>query len=149
MKMRLNDKGFTLAEILISFAFLTVVLLSFLFALNMYRFTASYSRHKVQAVYWAQSILEEKRRSAFPLLVSSAFGAIALDPNATFANAADDYVGTATVTVQNIDAFRKKVQVRVDWRERSPFGMKMSNAIVALNKSEFLTTDIANEPELN
>jgi len=46
-------------------------------------------------------------------------------------------MGQAFITVTNVDAYRQKLQVEVDWQEHTPLGNR--------NKKEFCTTDIANE----
>ena len=122
---------------------LTTVIVSFLAALIMYKYMASCSRHKVQAIYVAERIIEEQRRQPFANLVSFNYGAVSIDNNGTFNTTADDYMGSALVTVTNLDAYRRRVKVEVDWKERSPIGGP------AVNRKEFCSTDIADEPQLN
>ena len=136
-----TNKGFTLVEVVSAVLLLTLVFVSFLGGLMAFRYAASYSKHKVQAVYVAQRIIEEERRQPFVSLVSLAYGPVSIDTKGTFNTSADDYMGTALVMVNNIDAYRKKVQVEVDWQERTALG--------AVTKREYCTTDIANEPQLN
>ena len=122
---------------------LTTVIVSFLAALITHKYMASRMRHKVQAIYVAERIIEEQRRKPFANLVSLNYGAVTIDTMGTFNTTADDYPGSALVTVTNLDAYRRRVKVEVDWTEHSPIGG------AKLNMKEFCSTDIADEPQLN
>jgi len=137
-----SKKGFTLTELMVSVLILTMVITAFLGSLNAYRFITSYSRHKIQAIYWAQRIMEEQRRITWSSLVSSPYvlnGApypVPLDiPNGRYS------LVPPVITVTGLDPHRKRVQVEVDWTEWTPIGTR--------TMKEFCTTDIANEPQLN
>ena len=135
-----QDHGFALTEVLVSILLLGVVLVAHLGALNMYKYMAAFAKHKAQAIYVAQRTLEEQRRQPFAGLASAALGAVSIDTRGTFNSAADDLMGNAILTVTNIDANRKRLQVEVNWRERSPVGL--------LTLREYCTTDIANDATL-
>ena len=136
-----SQKGFTLVEVMISFSFLTVTLLSFYAILISNAYMTSYNRHKLQAAFAAQRILEEQRRATFANLVSANLGAVSVDTKGTFNTTADDLMGAAVLTVTNLDIYRKRAQVEVNWPERSALG--------AVTMREYYATDIANEPQLN
>ncbi len=138
---RVSSNGFTLVEALTSILILALVWVAVAGSIISYKYIASYSKHKVQAVFVAQRILEEKRRQTFSTLANQNYGAVSIDTRGTFNTSADDLMGTAAVTVTNIDTYRKKVLVQVSWQEKSPIGV--------VTKSEFCATDIANEPQLN
>ncbi len=133
--------GFTIAEVLISVSVIALVLVAFLGVLVISQEIASYSRHKVQAMYAAQRIVEEQRRLAFATLASQASAAISIDTRGTFNTTADDFMGTRRITVTTLDTYRKRLAVEVDWIEHTFRGN--------VTMREFCTTDIANEPQLN
>ena len=129
--------GFTIPEVLVSILLLGVALVAFLGALNMYKYMASYAKHKTQAIYMAQRFVEEQRRQPFAGLASAALGTISIDSKGTFGTTADDYLGNATMTVTTLDANRKRLLVEVRWTERSPVG--------TIILREYCTTDISND----
>ena len=141
MKIKKSNNGFTIAEVISSMLILALALPVFLSALEAYKFVAHHSRHKLQAAFVAQRIIEEKRRTTFANLATANYGVVSIDTNGTFNATADDFMGNATVTVTNLDAYRKRVMVQVTWQEHSPVG--------AVPMSEYCTTDIANELQLN
>ena len=136
-----SSKGFTLVEVLTSILLLLIVWTVSLNSMLNYKHIDSFAKHKIEATYVAQRILEEERRLAFANIVSRNYGAVSVDTRGTFNSAADDFLGTAKVTVTDLDVYRKRVQVEVSWSELSPIGTVI--------KREYCTTDIANEPELN
>lgn len=136
-----TESGFTLVEVMTSVLLLTMILVTFLGALLVCRYLGSYSKHKVQAIYTAQRIIEEQRRRPFLNLLSQPYGPVSIDTRGTFNSSADDYMGNAFITVTNIDAYRKRVQVEVNWQERTVLG--------TVTKKEYCATNIANEPQLN
>ena len=139
---RLNrETGFTLVEVLVAVLLFAITILSFISVLNTCTYLDSYSRHKIQAMYVAQRIIEEQRRQLFSTLASQNYGVVSLDTKGTFATSADDYLGNAIITVTAVDANRKKVKVEVNWEQRSVIG--------TVTKKEFLSTDIGNEAQLN
>ena len=137
---RLKRKnGFTLVEALISFMVIAMAFFAFEAIMYMQQYFISYSKHKLQAIHAARAVLDMQRAAGFPYIVNQQF----LPPA---------YIGCdmsgATVTVTVLPpyndptcAYRKTVQVKVSWNERM-------NGI-SVPKQEFLTTDIANEPQLN
>ena len=139
VKSLLHKNGFTLAEALISCMLIAMAFLSFVAIMYMQQYFISYSKHKVQAIHAARAVLDMQRAVGFPYIVNQQF----LPPA---------YIGCdmsgATVTVTVLPpyndptcSYRKTVQVKISWNER------MSG--IAVLKQEFLTTDIANEPQLN
>lgn len=141
MRFKKINSGFTLIEVMAALSLLTAMLVAVPGSLVAYKYIAVYSKHKVQATYVAQRILEEQRRKVFSTLATMNYGAVSIDNKSTFNTAADDFMGTAAITVTSLDTYRKKVQVEVSWQERTPAGM--------VTKREFCTTDIANEAQLN
>ena len=134
-----RKKGFTLTETLISCLLIAVAFLAFEAIMYMQQYFISYSKHKLQAIHAARAVLDMQRAAGFPYIVNQQF----LPP---------EYVGcnmpNATVTVTVIPpyndatcSYRKTVQIRIGWKENI-------NGI-SMIKQEFLTTDIANEPQLN
>ena len=105
----------------------------------MQQYFISYSKHKLQAIHAARAVLDMQRAAGFPYIANQQF----LPP----AYVGCDMQGaTVTVTVlppynDSTCTYRKTVQVKVSWNER------MNG--VTVPKQEFLTTDIANEPQLN
>ena len=136
------DKGFTLSEILISAVLIVVLLSAAATTIINSQLLSSYARHKLQASYAASQILEQQRRLAFPNIVSASAAAVTLDTKGTYNTTEDDFIGTAAITVTNIDAYRKKVQVEIAWPERLVAGGQITIR-------EYYATTIANEPQLN
>ena len=132
-----HESGFTIPEVLVSILLLGLALVAFLGALNMYKYMAAYAKHKTQAIYMAQRVVEEQRRQPFAGLASTALGAVSIDTKGTFNTAVDDHLGNAIMTVINLDANRKRLQVEVNWTERSPVGTILLR--------EYCTTDITND----
>ena len=131
--------GFTLVEVLISCMLVAIAFLSFVAIMYMQQYFISYSKHKVQEIHAARAVLDMQRAAGYPYIVNQQF----LPP----AYIGCDMSGaTVTVTVlppynDSTCSYRKTVQVKISWNER------MSGITVL--KQEFLTTDIANEPQLN
>jgi len=140
-----SQKGFTLVEVLISLCIFLIVCLSFASALVTSMYLSSYMKHRVQAMYWAQRLLEEERRISFNNIVSLPTSSISLDTKATFGNTADDFTGNRIITVTDVDTavtnmYRKHVQVEINWTERILGGNVKSQ--------EYCSTDIANESQI-
>ena len=135
-----NDKkGFTLLEVTISCMLIAIAFLSFEAIVYTQQYFISYSKHKLQAIHAARAVLDMQRAAGYPYIVPQQF----LPPV---------YLGCdmsgATVTVNVIPpyndpacSYRKTVQIKISWKE-NVHGTSIS-------KQEFLTTDIANEPQLN
>lgn len=140
--IRNPENGLTLVECLISFTLVVIILTAAVSLIINGQTLSSLARHKTQAAYAAQQILEQQRRLAFPSIVSLASAAVTLDTNGTYNTSADDFTGKRIITVTNLDAYRKKLQVEINWLERLPMGGQVTIR-------EFYATTIANEPQLN
>ena len=133
--------GFTLIEVVVALLVLVLVWIAGVNAMVMSRHLASRAKHKVQALYAAQRILEEERRRAFSDLASKLTAVISLDTKGTFSSTDDDFPANRVITVTALDAYRKRVQVEVNWTENIDGAQKTVR--------EFCATDIAKEPQLN
>jgi len=132
-----------MVEILVSISIFFLAWMATVTAITASRYLSVYVKHKAQAIYYAQRILEEQRRTPFPTLASQSSTLIHLDTQGTFNTTADDFNGNSVITVSPIpgDIYRKRVLVDVNWTERILGGN--------IPVHEYLTTDIANEPQLN
>ena len=135
------SKGFTLVEVLISVGILALVWVSAVGIMVVGNYAASHAKHKAQAIYIAQRILEEERRQPFSSIVSLTSAPVSIDTKGTFSTTTDDFTGNRVVTVTSLDTYRKRVLVEVNWSERT-------NG-VNITKREYCSTDIANETQLN
>ena len=140
-RTRSSNKGFTLIEVLISCVLIGIAFLTFEIIMYTQQYFISYAKHKLQAIHAARTILDMERVAGFPFINNNQ------PPFAPPVYAGCDMPG-AIVTVSVLppynDAtcnYRKTVQIKVSWKEN----MCGSSAI----KNEFLTTDIANESQLN
>ena len=138
-RSRSHKKGFTLVEIVVSCLLIAIAFISFGALIYTQQYFISYSKHKLQAIYAARTVLDMQRVSGFPYIVNQQF----LPPAYIGCN-----MSGATVTVTVLPpyndptcSYRKTVQIKVSWNE-NVHG-------VPLIKQEFLTTDIANEAQLN
>ena len=138
---RLNN-GLTLIEVIISVAIIVILLAAAASTIINSQVLSSLARHKVQAAYVGEQLLEQQRRLTFSSIVSLPSAAVTLDTRGTYNTTADDFLGTAIITVTSIDAYRKKVQVEIDWLERLFTGAQVT-------MKEYYATTIANEPQLN
>jgi prepilin-type N-terminal cleavage/methylation domain-containing protein len=163
----LNTKsGFTLVEILVSVAILIIFLPFAASMLTNSNLLASYSKHKIQAAYAAQQLLEAQRQSAFVVLAAGASktipaagsNAVVLDTKGNYTvvncNGANtgDFCGTEVMTitptvytsttgVKTTSTTVDHVSVTVSWVEQ----------VVKLKVPMTLTLaeDIANDTMLN
>jgi len=164
-----NKQGFTFIELLVS---LGIMLTFFTFAgpliLNN-QLLASYSKHKIQAAYTAQQLLETQRQniSAYftpplgPLspgqVVTILTGAVALDTKGNYANTncatnPSLFCGVATITITptvynnngvlTTSSSVDHLVVTIQWNENI-----LNKAKVAV--SETYAEDLANDPMLN
>lgn len=136
------DKGLTLVECLVSFVLAVIILTAVARVIISSQVLSSLARHKAQAAYVAQQILEQQRRLAFSSIASLPSAVVTLDTNGTYNTSADDFIGNRVITVTNIDTYQKKVQVEINWLERVLTGGQITIR-------EFYATTIANEPQLN
>lgn len=103
-----NESGFTLVEILVSVGIMLIFLPFAASMLTNSQLLASYSKHKIQAAYAAQQILETQRQN--PFLVIAAGHSVASGPSSVVLDTKGNYInpncnnsnvfcGTATITV--------------------------------------------------
>ena len=149
---RSSRKGFTLTEVVISLLILMIVWLSAVGSVIVSKYAASRAKHKVQAIYLAQSALEQMRRQSFQSpdfenYAATITGPVIIDTMGDFFNPPNIFMGNQAVKVTPVPdiipggPYRKRVQVTVSWTERSLGG--------SIPMTEYCTTDIANEPQLN
>ena len=134
-----HKKGFTLIEVVISCFLMAIAFISFEALIYTTSHFVSYSKHKFQAIYAARTVLDMQRVAGFPYITNQQF----LPPAYSGCNMSNAIVTVKVLPPYNDPtcSYRKTVQVKVSWNE------KMNGVSVA--KQEFLTTDIANEPQLN
>ena len=137
--------GFTLVEVVISCALIAIAFISFEALIYTTRYFISYSKHRLQAIYAARTVLDMERAAAFNDIKSTQFN----PPTYPGCNM-DKLNAIVTVTTYPTIAgpyndpsclYRKTVQVTVSWNEN------MNG--VPIMKQESLTTDIANDPVIN
>ena len=92
-------------------------------------------------MYWAQRFIEEQRRLPFATLASLPSASVSIDTKGTFVTPADDLSGNRVVTVTNIDTYRKRVKIEMNWQEKILGG--------TITMREYYSTDIAFESQLN
>ena len=136
------DNGLTLIEVIVSVALIVILFAAASSTLINSQLLSSIARHKLQAEYVSQQILEQQRRLPFSNIISLSAATVTLDTMGTYNTTIDDFNGTAVITVTNIDTYRKKVQVEIDWPERLLTGAQVT-------MKEYYATTIANEPQLN
>ncbi len=140
-KLRRPHSGLTMVEILISMALIVLLITAATHSTLASQFLASYSKHKIQAAYVAQQLLEQQRRTSFASIASAASAAVTLDTNGTYGTTTDDFNGNRIITVTSIDTYRKTVQIEINWLERVGPGK--------VTEREYFKATIAKEPELN
>ncbi len=126
-----SKSGLTLVEVLISIAIMLLLLTAATQTILNSQFLTSYSRHKAQAMYAAQQILEQQRQKSFSASSSQTTAPVILDANSNFN-------GTAITTVTNLDAYRNHVDVEIDWQEQI--------LAAKVTMKEYYSTNIANDP---
>lgn len=137
-----TNKGLTFVEVLVSSMLIIIFLTGAAGIILNSQLLSGLARHKLQASYAAQQILEQQRRRAFSSIVSQGAAPITLDTKGTYAATADDFTGIVIITVTNISGSQKKVQVEIDWPERLFTGDQ-------LTLKEYYATTITNEALLN
>jgi prepilin-type N-terminal cleavage/methylation domain-containing protein len=138
---RNKQAGFTLLETVVALLIFLVLFLGAAVAIITSMYLGSVIKHKVQAMYWAQRFIEEERRLPFSTLASLPSASVSLDTNGTFDTTADDRTGNRIVTVTNIDTYRKRLKIEINWTEKFLRGTNTMR--------EYYSTDIAQESQLN
>ena len=157
-----TNKGFTIIEVLVSVGVLLVFLPFVASMMTNSRLLASYSKHKIQAAYAAQQIIETQRQQPFtPLTPGQSFvigpASVVLDTkgNYTDSNCATNlslFCGNVIITmtpavytngagVQTTNTAINHVVVTITWTEQI---VKFQVPV-----SEIYAEDIANDPMLN
>jgi len=109
-----KESGFTLVEVLVSIGILLIFLLFAASMLTNSQLLASYSKHKIQAAYAAQQLIETQRQQPIshfaPYLATvnpvrtAIIGSVALDTKGNYANVncggnPNIFCGTATIAI--------------------------------------------------
>ncbi len=137
----LNSRGTTLIEILMSAAIVLLLAAAASITVLNCQYFASYSRHKTQAMFAAQQIIEQIRRVSFTPANSSTVTTVQLDNYGGTVGAGGYFYGTATTTVTNIDAYCNHVDIEIKWKEKMVSGKK--------DMKEYYSLNIANDPITN
>ncbi len=132
-----HKKGGTLVEVLVSIGIVLIFLVAAVTTILNSQFLASYAKHKLQAMYVAGQIIEQERRLSFSNIITQASTPVTLDTNGTYNTAADDFLGNSIITVTSLDAYRKQVQVQINWQEQILAGKR--------TMTEYFSTNIAND----
>jgi type II secretory pathway pseudopilin PulG len=160
-----NTKGaFTLVEVLISIG---IMLIFLPFAASMIinsQLLASYSKHKIQAAYAAQQIIETQRQNPFLVIaagnsvtVQPSPASVVLDTKGNYSNTncssnPNLFCGTAVITVTPA-VYTNSFGVKVTSTTVDHFVVKISwvEQIVKsqVPMTETYAEDIANDPMLN
>ncbi len=153
--------GFTLVEVLVSVGIMLIFLPFAASMLTNSQLLASYSKHKIQAAFAAQQIIETQRQNPFIVLApgqSKIIGpaAVVLDTkgnyNNTNCNNTNIFCGTTVITVtptvytnslgvQQTSSSVDHFVVQIFWSER------ILKLLVPM--TETYAEDIANDPMLN
>ena len=144
MKISLRSRSaMSLTEVAVSLFILVLIWIAAVDAMIVGKYSASYARHKAQAIYMAQQAIENLRKTPYGLMVSSGPTTIAIDSRGTPDNNADNFNGTQTITVdaEVLGTYYRKVAVNIRWNEIF-FGR-------ARQVNEYCATYIANEPQVN
>lgn len=136
-----SHKASSFVEVLVSMAIIIILVTAAASTILNSQFLASYSKHKIQAMYAAQHIIEQQRRLAFSNIVSQASTPVTLDTKGTYNTSADDFLGNVILTVSSLDVNRKQLQVQINWQEQ------ITTAKVTMR--EYYSTIIANDPLTN
>jgi prepilin-type N-terminal cleavage/methylation domain-containing protein len=103
-----KKSGFTIVEIIVSMAIMLIFLPFAASMLTNSQLLASYSKHKIQAAYAAQQIIETQRQNPFLVLaagqsVAQGPSSVILDTKGNYANPncnnTNIFCGTAVITV--------------------------------------------------
>lgn len=140
MKIKLTSrKGFTLTEAVLSVCVLAIIWLAAVDAIIVGQYSATYARHKKQAIYVAQLEIERLRKRLFTEILSSN-NPVSIDTKGT-PGTADDFRGSQIVTASGDLGYYKSVLVKMQWNE----------VFFGVNRTmyEYVGTYIANEDQLN
>jgi len=133
------SKGITLTETLFSTILLVSILILAINLIVISKVSGSLSKHKTQAIYIVQRMIEDLRKKPFSSIAGSV-SAVSIDTRGTPEDYSDDLMGTGTVTVGNVNYY-KKVVVEIRWNELIAGGSK--------TVKECCGTHIANDPQAN
>lgn len=139
-----SHKGFTLTEVVVSLSILLIIWLAAGSALIVSKYSASYARHKVQAIYSAQLAIENLRKNVVFASMQNSNLPVRIDTRGTPDNAADDFNGRQVISVSDVagsGGYYKQVLVDMQWNELF-FGRNKT-------MHEYCGTYIANEPQVN
>ena len=130
-------QGSTLVEVIVSVAIVVIFLTAAASTILNSQFLASYSKHKLQAMYAAQQIIEQERRLSYANIISVASTPVTLDTKGTYNTTADDFLGNVIITVSSVDVYHKQVQIQINWQEQ------ITSAKATLR--EYYSTNIADD----
>lgn len=99
-KLTSTKGGFTLVEVLVSVGIMLIFLPFAASMLTNSQLLASYSKHKIEAAYAAQQIIETQRQNAF--LVISAGKSVTIGPASVVLDTKGNYVNTNCATNSNL-----------------------------------------------
>ena len=136
-----------MTEVVISIFILLIVWLAAINALIVGKYSASYARHKIQAVYAAELGIEDLRKNVSFANLQNQNGVnvpIRIDTKGTPDAVADDFNGRKIITVSDIagsGGYYKQVLLDIQWNE----------IFFGRNKTmhEYCSTIISSEPQVN
>ena len=151
-KLANTKSGFTLVEVLVSTALIVMFLPAIGNLLTNSQLLASISKHKIQAAYLAELIMEKERQLPFANISSQPATNYPLDTKGVYNNTSGYYYATVTITVtpavytsasgvQTINATIDHVVLQISWLEQ------ITKSPVTI--TEDYTGDIANDKMLN
>jgi len=161
-KLSSTESGFTIIEVLVSVGIMLIFLPFAASMLTNSQLLASYSKHKIQAAYAAEQIIETQRQNPFRVIapgssVTIGPGAVVLDTKGNYVNTNCNtnpnlFCGTATIVVtpatytnlaglKSISTTVDHYVVTINWNEKI---IKIQAPM-----TETYAEDIANDPMLN
>jgi type II secretory pathway pseudopilin PulG len=135
-----SRNGFTLTEAVFSICLLLLVFLAAIDTMIIAKYSASYAKHKIQAMYMAQRTIEALRKQTFSSIANSTT-TISIDTRGTPNTSSDDLTGTQIVTVSSDLGYYKRIVVEIRWNEILFGRSKLMR--------EYCGTYIANEFQVN
>jgi type II secretory pathway pseudopilin PulG len=152
-----TKSGFTIVEVLVSVGIMIVFLPFAASMLTNSQLLASYSKHKIQAAYAAQQIIETQRQNPFSVIITPNPASVDLDTKGNYTNTncstnPNLFCGTATMTmtptvytnssgVKTTSTTVDHFVVAISWVEQ------IVNLKVTM--TETYAEDIVNDPMLN